>query len=68
METTESQNARLLYKDVSGFLEDKGNSESLRKFQRNSRLLPGIIGDFICWLCMEMEDQDVLDKWKKALS
>lgn len=65
METTESQNARLLYKDVSGFLEDKGNSESLRKFQRNSRLLPGIIGDFICWLCMEMEDQDVLDKWKK---
>lgn len=65
METDDSQNARLLYLDVSGFLKEGKNSESLRVLQRNPGLLASVIGGFIRWLCGRLEDAAQMEEWRE---
>lgn len=56
MQTEESQNARLLYLDVDGFLKEEKNSETLRTLQKNPLWLTTVCCDYIRWLLTKLED------------
>lgn len=56
MQTEESQNARLLYLNVDGFLQDEKNSETLRILQKNPLWLTTVCCDYIRWLLAKIED------------
>ncbi len=56
MKTEESQNARLLYLNVDGFLKDEKNSETLRILQKNPLWLTSVCCDYMRWLLVKMED------------
>lgn len=49
LETMESQNARLLYLKVDGFLKDRKNSEALRVLQENPIWLTAVCSGYIQW-------------------
>ena len=65
METSDSQNGRLLYKDVSGFLKDECNSETLRQFQRDTSLIAEVMEGVIVWLCSQLENEDFMERCKE---
>lgn len=56
MQTQESQNARLLYLDVDGFLKEEKNSEALRILQGNPLWVTTVCCDYIRWLLTKIED------------
>lgn len=56
MRTEESQNARLLYLKVDGFLKNKKNSETLRILQKNPMWLTSTCCGYTQWLLGKMED------------
>lgn len=60
MEMEESQNARLMYLKVDGFLKDRKNSSALRVLQDHPLLLTEVCTDYIRWL---MEKMDCADFW-----
>ncbi len=62
-QTEESQNARLLYLNVDGFLQDKNNSETLRTLQKNPLWLTTVCCDYIRWLLTKIGD----DTWQPFL-
>lgn len=62
-QTEESQNARLLYLNVDGFLQDKKNSETLRTLQKNPLWLTIVCCDYIRWLLTKIGD----DTWQSFL-
>lgn len=62
-QTEESQNARLLYLNVDGFLQDKKNSETLRTLQKNPLWLTTVCCDYIRWLLTKIGN----DTWQSFL-
>lgn len=56
METEESQNARLIYLKVDGFLKDKNNSDTLRVLQKNPNWLTTVCCGYVQWLIGKMDD------------
>jgi hypothetical protein len=68
LETTASQNARILFLDISGFLKQEKSSKALRFFQDDPRLLASMIGDIQQWLMAKLaEDQfrkDLMIQWR----
>lgn len=66
MQTQESQNARLLYLNVDGFLKEPRNSEILRTLQKNPLWVTTVCAGYIKWLITKMEDNDfetlIIDK------
>lgn len=72
MKTEESQNARLLYLKVDGFLKNKKNSETLRTLQKNPMWLTSTCCGYAQWLLGKMEDdsfrQVIVDKLEELRS
>lgn len=63
MDTQESQNARLIYLKVDGFLKDKKNSDTLRRLQKNPMWLTTVCAGYVQWLLRQMQD----DNFSKSL-
>ena len=63
MDTQESQNARLIYLKVDGFLKDKKNSDTLRRLQKNPMWLTTVCAGYVQWLLRQMQD----DSFKELL-
>ncbi len=57
MQTEESQNARLLYLNVDGFLGDAKNSETLRILQQNPLWITTVCCDYIRWLLTKIDSE-----------
>lgn len=55
-ETEESQNARMLYMKVSGFLKENRNSKALRVLQKNPMWFTTVCTGYIQWLLAMMEE------------
>lgn len=56
LDTCESQNARMIYMKVDGFLKDRKNSEALRRLQEQPKLLTSVCGGYIQFLLEKMEE------------
>jgi len=58
--TKESQNARLIYCKVDGFLKEKRNSETLRTLQKNPLWLTSVCGGYIQWILNKLDESSFL--------
>ncbi len=56
METSESQNARLVYLNISEFIQDPDNRTALKTLQEYPALISNTIGCFIQWWIQKNED------------
>ena len=50
METTESQNARLMFLDMSEFIQDPDDRKALTRLQEHPEWVADVVGGFIQWL------------------
>lgn len=64
METQESQNARLLYLNISEFVQDEKSRYALSQIQKHSRLIGTIVGRFIMWWIIQEEENQLQKKWQ----
>ncbi|MCX4317079.1 MAG: hypothetical protein OSJ52_10655 [Lachnospiraceae bacterium] len=70
LDTTESQNARLIYLRVDGFLKNPGNSRALRVIQKNPIWLASVGVWYIQWFLRKAEEssfQSLVDLELEAL-
>jgi hypothetical protein len=67
LDTYESQNARLLYIKVSGFLKNRKNAEALRRLQGEPTLLTSVCGGYIQFLLKKMEESSFPELVKAKL-
>lgn len=58
METSESQNARLVYLNISEFIQDPDNRIALKTLQEHPTLMPNTIGCFIQWWIRKNENSE----------
>ena len=65
METDRSQSGRLLYMDISGYLNLKEHSDVIRTFQENPKITGYIYGDFIRWFAKKLNCSESLMEWKQ---
>lgn len=56
LDTCESQNARLMYLKVDGFVDDEENSKALRILTQNPMWLTTVCVGYIQWLLQRMEE------------
>ena len=56
LDTCESQNARLMYLKVDGFVDDEENSKALRILSHNPLLLTTVCVEYIQWFLQMMEE------------
>lgn len=62
METQESQNARLLYLNISEFIQEEKNRNALSQFQEHPKLIGTIVGKFIEWWIVQEEESQIQEK------
>lgn len=67
MQTEESQNARLLYLNVDGFLKNEKNSETLRILQQNPLWITTVCCGYIRWLLTKIDDGEFRSFLKERL-
>lgn len=67
IETNESQNARILYMKVDGFLKKKSNSNALRILQEHPMWLTAVCGGYICWFLKRIEESSFSKLVKEKL-
>lgn len=70
IETNESQNARIFYLKVDGFLKEERNSQVLRKLQENPKWLTVVCGNYIWWFLKKIQESSfsgLLREYLKAL-
>ncbi len=58
LDTMESQNARMLYMKVDGFLKNRKNSRVLYALQKNPVWLTSVCAGYIRWLLENMEENN----------
>lgn len=56
LDTCESQNARLMYMQVDGFVDDEKNSLALRTLSQNPMWLTAVCVEYIQWFLQMMEE------------
>lgn len=67
IETNESQNARILYLRVDGFLKEERNSKALRILQENPVWLTTVCGSYIQWFLKKMQESSFSELIKAHL-
>lgn len=64
MKTEESQNARLLYLNISEFIQEEKNRNALSRIQEHPKLIGTIMGKFIEWWIVQEEESQFQEKWQ----
>jgi len=58
LDTHKSQNARILYRNMDGFLDDRKNAEALRRLQEHPEWLSIVCNGYMQWLSARADDDN----------